>query len=109
LATYKSSLGDTFNSGALGALEAGAGTVLVNAGRGCLVGGGITAIAGLELGPLDFVAAGGGCVDGLADAVVGGSPGLVLNGVIGGATSMAHDAVKATYQYRQSVQACKSR
>lgn len=92
----------------MGALASGAGTILYNFGRGCLVGGGITALAGLELGPLDIVAAGGGCLDGGADAVVGGAGGLVVNSVIGGAISVGQDAFGATTQYYQDIQACKS-
>lgn len=107
-AALKQSVGSAFNDTAVGSLEGGAGTLLYNAGKGCLVGGGVTAILGLELGPLDVAAAGAGCLEGAADSVVSGAGGLVVNSIIGGGLSGGVSTAGALITYAQAVNACKS-
>jgi hypothetical protein len=95
------------NNGVFGSLTSGAGTILFNAGKGCLAGGGVTAILGLELGPLDVVAAGAGCLEGAADGVVGGAGGLIVNAVLGRGLSAGLSTASAYANYIAEMNACK--
>lgn len=65
------------------------------------------ALLGFELGPLDVVAAGGGCFDGAADAIVSGSPSMVINGMMSTAMGMASGLAIAYQTYQTEMDACK--